>query len=191
MVALSNIRGALCVLNAAVWLTPAGVPCSNAAKIQECKTWTQSEFCTYRLRSCLSFGAPQQISTGFASWLCYCSDVAQRKPTKLCTNINFARCLAVSWAGTLYIVFRGFLPRNGILPGATFTLRPSLALSYFGSDTARHSSSGCQPNFAALSRGRHLYSAGRPSQWALTHILVRRNVTRFRRSCQCARDFLD
>jgi len=27
--------------------------------------------------------APQQISTGFASWLRYCSDVAQRKPTKL------------------------------------------------------------------------------------------------------------
>jgi len=27
----------------------------------------------------------QQISTGFASWLRYCSDVTQRKPTKLCT----------------------------------------------------------------------------------------------------------
>ena len=29
-----------------------------------------------------------------------------------------------------------------------------------------------QPNFAALSRGRHLYSAGRPSRWALVYILV-------------------
>jgi len=27
---------------------------------------------------------------------------------------NFVRCLAVSWAGTVYIHFRGFLPRNGI-----------------------------------------------------------------------------
>jgi len=27
-----------------------------------------------------------------------------------------------------------------------------------------------QPNFAALNRGRHLYSAGRPSRWALTRI---------------------
>jgi len=27
---------------------------------------------------------------------------------------NFARCLAVSWAGALYIHFRGLLPRNGI-----------------------------------------------------------------------------
>jgi len=41
-----------------------------------------------------------------------------------------------------------------------------------GNVTARHSSSGRQPNFAALNRGRHLYLAGRPSCWALAHILV-------------------
>jgi len=41
-----------------------------------------------------------------------------------------------------------------------------------GSVTARHSSSERQPNFAALNRGRHLCSAGRPSRWALAHILV-------------------
>ena len=29
-----------------------------------------------------------------------------------------------------------------------------------------------QPDFAASSRGRHLYSAGRPSRWELAHILV-------------------
>jgi len=33
------------------------------------------------------------------------------------------------------------------------------------------SSSGHQPNFAALNRGRHLCSAGQPSRWALAHIL--------------------
>ena len=38
------------------------------------------------------------------------------------------------------------------------------------------SSSGRQPNFAALNRGRHICSAGRPSGWALAHILV---VTKF------------
>ena len=38
--------------------------------------------------------------------------------------------------------------------------------------TARHSSSRRQPNFAVLNRGRHLYWAGRPSRWALAHILV-------------------
>jgi len=34
------------------------------------------------------------------------------------------------------------------------------------------SSSGRQLNFAALNRERHLCSAGRPSRWALAHILV-------------------
>ena len=85
---------------------------------------------------------------------------------------NFARCLAVSWADTLYIHFWRLLPPNRILPGAKFTLRPSLAFCYIGSITARHSSSGCQPNFAAFSRGRHLYSAGRPSRWASAYIVV-------------------
>jgi len=45
-------------------------------------------------------------------------------------------------------------------------------VSRLGSVTARHSSIGRQPNIAALNRGRHLYSAGRPSRWALAHILV-------------------
>jgi len=45
-------------------------------------------------------------------------------------------------------------------------------ISRLGSVTARHASSRPQPNFAALNRGRHLYSAGRPSRWALAHILV-------------------
>ena len=87
-------------------------------------------------------------------------------------NQNFAQCLAVSWAGTLYIHFRALLPQKGILPGAKFTLRSRLALSYIDSVTARHSSSGSQTNFAALSRGRHLHSAGRPSRWALARILA-------------------
>ena len=37
---------------------------------------------------------------------------------------------------------------------------------------SRHSSSGRELNFAALNRGHQLYSAGRPSRWALAHILV-------------------
>jgi len=45
-------------------------------------------------------------------------------------------------------------------------------VSRLGSVTARHSGSGREPNFAALNRGRHLYSAGRPSRWELAHILV-------------------
>ena len=53
-------------------------------------------------------------------------------------------------------------------------------VSRLGSVTARHSSSGRQPNFAALNRGRHLYSAGRPSRWALAHICSYLAIT-FRR----------
>ena len=48
-------------------------------------------------------------------------------------------------------------------------------VSHLSSVTARHSSSGRQPNFAALNRGRHLYSAERPSRWALAHILFLNN----------------
>jgi len=43
-------------------------------------------------------------------------------------------------------------------------------VSRLGSVTARHSTIGRQPNFAALNRGRHLYSSGRPSRWALADI---------------------
>jgi len=48
--------------------------------------------------------APQQISKHFASWLRYCSDVTQQKPTKLCRM--FGRLLG--WY-TVYI-FGGSCP---------------------------------------------------------------------------------
>ena len=35
------------------------------------------------LRSVGEFGTPQQISTGFASWVCYCTDVSQQRSTSL------------------------------------------------------------------------------------------------------------
>jgi len=46
---------------------------------------------------------------------------------------NFARCLAVSCAATLYMHFRGLLPPDRILPGGKFTFHPSLVFSYIGS----------------------------------------------------------
>jgi len=64
---------------------------------------------------------------------------------------NVARCLEVSWAGILYIHFRGLSPPDGILPGAKFTLCLSLAFSYIGSVTVRHSSSGRQKNCSVVS----------------------------------------
>ena len=68
---------------------------------------------------------------------------ACRRSTKLYTM--FGRLMG--WY-TIY-TFWGHLAPNGILPYAKFTLRPSLAFSYIGSVTARHSSSQRQPNFAA------------------------------------------
>ena len=47
-------------------------------------------------------GAPQPVSTGFASWLRYCTDVAQRKSTKLCTM--FRRLLGWYIISAPYIV---------------------------------------------------------------------------------------
>jgi len=45
-------------------------------------------------------------------------------------------------------------------------------ISRLGSVTALHSSSGREPNFAALNRGRYIHSAGRPSRWAVAYIVV-------------------
>jgi len=73
------------------------------------------------MRSVRQFGAPLQISTGFASWHRYCTA----------------------------------------------------------------SSSGRQPNFAALNRGCHLCSAGRPSRWALAHIL---DLFTLAICCHCQRE---
>ena len=52
---------------------------------------------------CWHVRGTQQISVGLACWLRYCSDVAQWRPSKLCTMFGF------SWAGTLYI-FGGSYP---------------------------------------------------------------------------------
>jgi len=83
------------------------------------------------------------ISTGLASWLRYCTDVAQRRSTKLCRMCG----RLLGWY-TIY-TFLGALALNRILPGAKFTLRRTLAFSYIASVTARHASSGRQPNFVA------------------------------------------
>ena len=55
------------------------------------------------------------------------------------------------------------------------TIPPPLQISTGFASWQRYctaSTSGRQINFAALNRGRELCSAGRPSRWALAHILV-------------------
>ena len=70
-------------------------------------------------------------------------------------QLNFARCLTVSYALLYYIyIFGGSCPwRN--FARCKITLRPSLVLSRIGIVTARHLSNEHQPNFAALTRGHH------------------------------------
>jgi len=95
---------------------------------------------------------------------------------------NFARCLAVACTGTLYIRFWRLLTPNRFLPSAKFTLRPSLAFSYIDSVTARHSSSGRQPNFAMWYKewnygtfadgATYTRQGGHISRWASAHILL-------------------
>jgi len=89
------------------------------------------------------------ISTVFASWLRYCSDVTQRRPTKLCTM--FGHLLGCY---TKYTFCR-LLPPNGILPGenARYVLvlrSPALAALLYSTLAAGVSQT------AALSRRRHL-----------------------------------
>jgi len=91
-----------------------------------------------------------------------------------------------SVAGTLYIHFRGLLPRRNFATCKIHFASKSCAFSYIGSVTARHSRSVVtgQPNLAAwykewnyrtFAEGagrRHLYLAGRPSHWVSAHILL-------------------
>jgi len=85
--------------------------------------------------------APQQISTGFASWLQYCTNVAERRSTKLC----------MTFCHLIYICFWGLLPPNGISSGAKFAaykccvlwhLKHYCTLAVGVSQTLRHSAEG-------------------------------------------------
>ena len=67
---------------------------------------------------------------------------------------NFARCLAVSWASTPYIHFGGCCPLTDYCQLQVHFMSKSCVLLYC-SVTARHSSSGSQPNFVAWFKERN------------------------------------
>ena len=86
------------------------------------------------MRSIGEFGAPPANFNGF-----------RVLPSLLdrCRSTEVNHTLHDVWPSSglaHYIHFWGFLSPNGILPGAKFTLRPCLALSYIGIVTARRSS---------------------------------------------------
>jgi len=105
---------------------------------------------------------------------------------------NCARSLAVSWAGTLYIHFRGFCPLTEFCPVQSSVyvqvLRsPILAALLYGTPAAA-SVKLCgevqRMELQNFRRGRYLYlfiskqySAGRPSRWAPAHILALSSLT--------------
>jgi len=104
------------------------------------------------------FGTPQQISTGFASWLRYCSDFAQRKSAKLCTM--FGRLLG--W----YIDFRWLLPLTEFCQVQN-SLCVEVLLHDTGavgvSQTLQHGTRNGITELSLLTifnKGRHLYSEG-------------------------------
>jgi len=98
MAALPNIGGALCessvipfcVPCCKVWLMlTTRVPCNNAANIGECKTWTQSEFCTWQNslrgkspRKCIYSVPAQEMAKHHAKfgWLLLSDVTAVTKP---------------------------------------------------------------------------------------------------------------
>jgi len=92
----------------------------------------------------------------------------QRRPS---TEAN--QTLHYVWPspGLAIYTFSGVLARNGILPGAKFTLHPSFALSSISSITARHSSSGRQPKCGVEQRAPPIF--GREAiTLGIAHILV-------------------
>jgi len=68
---------------------------------------------------------------------------------QFCRQPNFARCLAVSWASTLYIHFRGLLSPREFCQGQNSLCGQVLRSHILAT---LHSSSGRQPNFAAWYR---------------------------------------
>jgi len=93
---------------------------------------------------------------------------------------NFARCLAISWAGTLYIHCRELLSRQNCARCNTDFTSKSCVLLYWQRDctalqqraTAKLCGVVQGMELNNFREGRHLYLAGRPSRWALAHILV-------------------
>jgi len=121
------------------------------------------------------WGTPANFNTFSTSWLRYCTDIAQRRSTKLCTT--FGRLLL--WC-TIYMQFWGLLPLTEFCQ-----LQNSLCVQLLRSPKLTASLHGTRALASAkvcgvvqvmelrnFHRGRHLYSAGRPSRWASAHILV-------------------
>jgi len=114
----------------------------------------------------------QQISTGFASCLCYCSDVAHRRPTKLCTM--FGRLLG---SYTIYTVLAALvLTEFRLVQNSLYVSKSSILLHWQRYCTALQQWASAKPcvvqGMELRKFRRGCTSAGWLSLWALAHILV-------------------
>jgi len=130
-----------------------------------------------------------------AHWKCRTQKVVKNLPSGTITHL----CRAISWQqrhvstiGKKNLLNSNVSPtyRHNMVnlqPTSGWDLLASLGhpskfqrVLHLGSITARHCSSGRQSKFTALNRRRLLHLAGRPSCWALAHILVE---VHFRQIC--------
>jgi len=115
--------------------------------------------------------APQPISTCFTSWQCYCSDVAHRRPTKLCTMSG----RLLGW----YTIYTLAPWRNFARCKTHFTPKSCILLYWQRYCTALQQQASAKlwgvvhrMELRNFRRRRHLYLAARPSRWASANILV-------------------
>jgi len=93
---------------------------------------------------------------------------------------NFARCLAVARAGTLYTFSGALAPWRNFARCKIHFASKSCLLQYWKRyctalqqlASAKHCGVVQGMELRNFRRGRHLYSAGRPSRWASAHIVV-------------------
>ena len=129
-----------------------------------CKNWAVRYWCGY-------------LSAARCKWFAYGPADATATPSSLASLQS--RMVYLSHAGlprSMFPQYTELRPTSGWDRSGSLGHRCKFQrVSRLGSVTARHCSSGRESNFATLNRGRHLYSAGRPSRWAMAHIS----------SCQC------
>jgi len=121
-----------------------------------------------------SFLAPQQISTGFASWLRYCTNIAHWRPVKLYTMFGHL----LGWY--TYTHFCGLLPvaefchlRNSLCVQVLCSVLAALLHATPAASSAKLCGVVQRMELWNFRRGHHhVYLAWRPSRWASTHILV-------------------
>ena len=140
-----------------VWPSPGLVRCIYTFGIS-CRL---TEFCHAQNSLCVHLCTIAQVSRAISSQLRHLSTIG--KKTRLSSNTSSTR--------PVNRVNFGLLTAE-IGSGVWGTLQISKGFASW-QRYCTASSSGRQLNFAALKRGRHLCSAGRPSGWALAHILVR------------------